>query len=167
MNALCAMAAAIAVGASLYDIKFGLEMLQAVKGRLQIQEGIQGLRIIDDSYNANPDAMCVAIDCLSELPGEKILVIGDMAELGETALQQHAEVGRYAKQKGIQTLLALGNLSQAAVSAFGEGATLFETHAQINKAILQNAHGQVILIKGSRAARMENVVNALINKEGR
>lgn len=165
-NAVAAAAATIAVGASLYDVKFGLESMKPVKGRLDVKAGVNNLVVIDDTYNANPESMCAAIDCLSELTTRKILVIGDMAELGDEAVDQHQKIGVYAKNKKIDILYGVGTLAAHAVSAFGENATLFSDHELVVNKLLEEKKNAVVLVKGSRSARMEKVTDALINRGG-
>lgn len=164
-NAVAAAAATLAVGASLYDVKFGLENMKPVKGRLDVRVGINDMCIIDDTYNANPNSMRAAIDCLSEFSSRKILVMGDMAELGEEASEQHVQIGLYAKQNKIDALYAVGSLSENAVNAFGECARLFVDHQQLIDCMREQKNSAV-LVKGSRSAHMELVVQALLKKEG-
>ena len=116
-----------------------------------------GTKLLDDSYNANPDSVCAAIDVLSQLPGTKALVLGDMAEVGEDGPQMHAEVGLYAKEKGIDYLLAYGDASKQTVDAFGSSAKHFEDIHQMAPYI-RNLKPLNILVKGSRSMRMERVI---------
>ena len=116
-----------------------------------------GTKLLDDSYNANPDSVRAAIDVLSRLPGSRVLVLGDMAEVGDDGPQMHAEVGLYAKEKGIDYLLAYGKASRQTVQAFGSQATHFEDIHQMAPyiRILKPLN---ILVKGSRSMRMERVI---------
>lgn len=161
-NALAASAAAIALGVSLDHIAKGLGNFASVKGRLNWLQGFNGARLIDDTYNANPDSMRAAIDVLSTQQGESVLVMGDMGELGDDAADMHAQIGLYAKQKGIQQLLATGELSANAVSSFGANAQHFSTKEALASAVMPYMqNGITVLVKGSRFMRMEQVVAQL------
>lgn len=162
MNALAAAAASYAAGASLLDIKAGLENLVPVKQRLVPRQGIQNINVIDDSYNANPLAFHAAIEVLAHMPGEKILVMGQMSEMGEMSQQYHADVGREAKEYGIQRLFGFGPLSQFAVQAFGEKGEYFTEQEQLIAALKNILHADMtVLVKGSRGMKMEKVVAAI------
>ena len=156
-NALAATACALAIGIPLDTIIIGLQKFSPVKGRMQGFVLSDGTKLLDDSYNANPDSVRAAIDVLSQLPGIKILVLGDMAEVGEDGPQMHAEVGLYAKEKGIDYLLAYGDASMQTVQAFGSQATHFEDIYQMAPHI-RNLKPLNILVKGSRSMRMERVI---------
>lgn len=165
-NALAASAVAVALGISIQDIATGLRKFGAVKGRLQRKAGLQGAVIIDDTYNANPDSMKAAIDVLAKQTGEKILVLGDMGELGADAKQMHAEIGAYAKAAGLTQLYCLGDVSTEMVGGFGVGAQHFLSPEAITEAIgpKLNRH-TVVLVKGSRFMKMERVVNLLLEED--
>jgi UDP-N-acetylmuramoyl-tripeptide--D-alanyl-D-alanine ligase len=164
-NALAATAAAVAMGADLDSVVAGLESFVSVKGRLQRKSGINGALVIDDTYNANPVSVRAAIDVLSAYPGEKLLVLGDMGELGGDAAQMHAEIGDYAKRSGIDSLYVLGELTNEALKAFGSGAYHFETPAALAQVLEKNMHnGSTVLVKGSRFMRMERVVDLITEK---
>lgn len=160
-NALAVTAAALAVGISLANIVKGLQQAEAYQGRLQWCLGTAGQRILNDSYNANPASVIAAIDVLKHAPS-RWLVLGDMAELGDDSVRAHIQVGEYAKLQGIQHLLACGSNSQHTVNAFGEGGHWFaQQHDMIDYLQQQTQAEDVILVKGSRSARMDNVVHAL------
>ena len=160
-NAVAAAAAAIALGIAPAAIAQGLAAYRGVKGRLQVHPCILGARLIDDTYNANPDSVSAAIQVLAALPGRRILVLGDMGELGAQAAELHREIGRQAKAAGIDRLLALGELSVHAVQGFGPGAMHFERIEEL-LAEIENALGPevTVLVKGSRFMRMERVVQS-------
>ena len=161
-NAVAAAAACSAVGAPLATAAHALAAWDGVNGRLQRRPGINGAVVIDDSYNANPDSMRAAIDVLAALPGLRILVIGDMAEVGEAAAQMHEEIGGYAKSQGVDQLLATGDKSIAAVRNFSDGARHFASPAKLATALRSMLTPQcVVLVKGSRFMRMEQVVAAI------
>lgn len=161
-NAMAAWAAAMAVGVQPEVIQQGLASMQPVKGRLQLLQGYQGATIIDDSYNANPASLQAGIRVLAAKPGKRILVLGDMAELGADAAALHAEIGAQAAQAGIEHLLTFGALSHAAVEAFGDGGKHYQQLDDLMAEARQLLDKDtVVLIKGSRAARMERVVEYL------
>jgi len=118
--------------------------------------------LIDDSYNANPDSVRAAIDVLASCPGPTALVLGDMGEVGTQGPAFHAEVGRYAKEKGVGALYALGPASADAVKAFGQGAEHFNDIEQLKKKPIE---AKTILVKGSRFMKMERVVAALTGEK--
>lgn len=162
-NALAAASLCVEVGASLEDIKYGLENMQQVGGRLQVLQLTNQVKLLDDTYNANVASVNAAIDLLASFSGRKILVLGDMGELGEKARFYHEQVGENAKQKGIDNLYTLGVLSQSASDAFGghHFSDLDELVAKINQDIGIEQRDISILVKGSRSAKMERVVKAL------
>lgn len=162
MNALAAAAAALAAGADLEQVKSGLESVTPVAGRLETHAGAGGATVIDDSYNANPASMVAAIQVLAAASGEKILVLGDMKELGDAARMLHARVGEQALAAGVDRLLAVGPMSRAATEAFGAGAEHFDDKASLTRALLPSVDaGATVLVKGSRGMRMEDVVAAI------
>jgi UDP-N-acetylmuramoyl-tripeptide--D-alanyl-D-alanine ligase len=164
-NALAASAIAVALGISNEDIAKGLAVFGAVKGRLNWLQGNKGGVVIDDTYNANPDSMKAAIDVLANQKTFQIFVMGDMGELGADAAKMHGEVGAYAKQKGVHTLLAIGENSVFAVQAFGKNATHYASvQALLDAATRLIKNDTTVLVKGSRFMQMERVVNALIEK---
>ncbi|WP_348748767.1 UDP-N-acetylmuramoyl-tripeptide--D-alanyl-D-alanine ligase [Pseudomonas rhodesiae] len=161
-NALAAAAAAHALGVSLFGIVTGLSAVQPVKGRTVAQLAINGMRVIDDTYNANPSSINAAVDLLKGFAGRKVLVLGDIGELGDWAEQGHREVGAYAAGK-VDALYAVGPNMAHAVAAFGSDARHFASQAELIQALGAAEHDKntTILIKGSRSAVMENVVVAL------
>lgn len=161
-NALGAAAVAFAAGATLDQIVAGLAAMKTVSGRLELKPAIHGAYLVDDSYNANPSSLKAGIDALAGFGGKRWLILGDMLELGESADELHAEVGRYARQAGIERLLAIGRHSHFAVEAFGRGAQWFgDAEALIAEARRSLAADVAVLIKGSRANRLERVSTAL------
>ncbi|MDH5711287.1 MAG: UDP-N-acetylmuramoyl-tripeptide--D-alanyl-D-alanine ligase [Gammaproteobacteria bacterium] len=163
MNALAATAVTLALGASPEDIAAGLNSFAGVSGRLNVQQGLKGARIIDDTYNANPLSLNAAMDVLTSIQGESILVLGDMAELGGSSESLHFAAGRHAQELGVDRLYATGNLSRHAVVGFGEGAEFFEDReALISMLVDQISDATTVLVKGSRSMKMENIVKALL-----
>ncbi len=166
-NALAASAAALAAGVSLTAIKQGLEAFEPVKGRLQIKhavvEPLVGAVVIDDTYNANPDSMCAAIDVLAAQPSPRVLVMGDMGEVGERGPEFHREIGEYARKHGIDALFALGQASRDACVAYGTQAQHFASAQALIEQLFKQLHGSTtLLIKGSRFMQMERIVEALV-----
>lgn len=158
-NALGAAAAALALRVSLSAIVIGLEKFGGVAGRLQRKSARGGAVLIDDTYNANPASVSAALKVLAQAPGNRIFVMGDMGELGADEERFHAEMGATARKLGIQHLLALGELSRAAVREFGTGAQHFDSVEELC-AVLERelAAGTTVLVKGSRFMKMERVV---------
>lgn len=162
MNAAAAAAAALAAGATLAEVVAGLAAARNVGGRLALRPGRDGYEVVDDTYNANPASMHAALAWATALGRPVVFAMGDMGELGPGADALHAEVGAAARRLGVRRLFATGVRVAHAVSAFGAGASL---HADVDalvaalRAALQP--GDVLLVKGSRSARMERVVAAL------
>jgi UDP-N-acetylmuramoyl-tripeptide--D-alanyl-D-alanine ligase len=161
-NALAAAAAAFALDIDARRVTAGLQSFQAAKGRMQRRRARQGALLLDDSYNANPDSALAAIDALSAMCGKRILVLGDMGELGSQSEQQHARVGTAARAAGIELLFTLGTDSAAAAKAFSQSARHF-THSEDLLAALDAQLGPetVVLVKGSRFMQMERIVQSL------
>ena len=162
LNACAAAACALAAGASLDAVARGLAGFRAVAGRAQRWATRSGAGVIDDSYNANPDSVRAAIDVLAAFEGTRLLVLGDMGEVGARGTEFHEEIGRYARQRRIDRLYATGELSRASVSAFGKGARHFASVADLIAGVKSELRPQtMLLVKGSRFMRMERVVQAL------
>ncbi|PHM61584.1 UDP-N-acetylmuramoyl-tripeptide--D-alanyl-D-alanine ligase [Xenorhabdus ishibashii] len=162
-NALAASALAISVGASLDDIRTGLSGLQAVAGRLFPVVLTEGKTILDDTYNANPGSMIAAANVLAQMSGYRVMVVGDMGELGEQAIECHREVGEAVASTNIDKVLSVGAFSAHISRASGRGQH-FANKAELVAALLLllEQHEMIsILIKGSRSAAMEEVVNVL------
>ena len=160
-NAAAAATLALALGVSTAAIASGLAGYSGTKGRLQAHACILGATLIDDTYNANPDSVLAAIQVLAERPGTRILVLGDMGELGPDAVDLHREVGLKAKAAGIERLLCLGEMTQNTVAAFGEGAMHFERIEELLAEIECALAPEVsVLVKGSRFMQMERVVQS-------
>ena len=163
-NSLAAAACALAAGVSAEAVVRGLEAFSPVKGRsraLALQVQGRACTLVDDTYNANPDSVRAAIDVLAELPGPRLLVLGDMGEVGQQGPAFHAEAGRYAHAKGIEHFFAMGTLALEAVREF-PGARHFESIDDLHAAV----RGELptlasVLVKGARFMRMERVVEML------
>ena len=165
-NALAATALAMSAGASLEAVRQGLKQLQAVPGRLFPIALSAGKLLLDDSYNANVGSMTAAAQVLAEMPGYRVMVVGDMAELGAEAEECHRQVGEAARLAGVDKVLGVGPLSQTLIAAAGNGEHFQDKAAVIARvAELLSEHAVItVLIKGSRSAAMEQVVRALQEK---
>ncbi|MBU3693490.1 MAG: UDP-N-acetylmuramoyl-tripeptide--D-alanyl-D-alanine ligase [Rhodocyclaceae bacterium] len=161
-NACAAVAAALAAGVGLADAVTALEGFGGAKGRLQVKRAANGATLIDDTYNANPDSMEAAIAVLAGRAQPRILVLGDMGELGPDEAALHREVGAAARAAGLECLLVTGELSRHMVAGFGAGAEHFASHAALIDALRARlTPATTALVKGSRFMRMEQVVEAL------
>lgn len=166
LNALAASAVAVALGLELRDIKAALAALASLPGRLRIRRGIGGVRVLDDTYNANPGSLKAGLELLARFPGAHYLVLGDFAELGAEAVALHRELGAQARAAGVSRLYTLGHLSGFAAEAFGEGARHFSEQQSLLTALRSAQQlNTTFLIKGSRCMRMERVVAALCDSE--
>ena len=166
MNALAATSAALAMGVDLPVIAAGLQQYAGVKGRLQSLPGLHNAQVIDDTYNANPISMRAAIDVLKAKPGKKLLVLGDIGELGPDAPALHAEIGQYAKAAGIDALFTLGTHSERMSMAFGAGAQHYPNVETLAADLLKAMQtGSTVLVKGSRFMALERVVKEIVTKE--
>ncbi|MCE0826448.1 UDP-N-acetylmuramoyl-tripeptide--D-alanyl-D-alanine ligase [Buttiauxella sp. A2-C2_NF] len=162
-NALAATSLALAVGASLEAVNAGLADLKAVPGRLFPIQLSENQLLLDDSYNANVGSMTAAAQVLSEMPGFRVMVVGDMAELGDESVECHRQVGEAAKAVGIDCVLSVGKLSEiiSQASEVGEHFTDKPSLIVRLKALIEEHSMMTILVKGSRSAAMEQVVLAL------
>jgi UDP-N-acetylmuramoyl-tripeptide--D-alanyl-D-alanine ligase len=170
MNALAATAATAALGIELETIVKGLETMLPVKGRLAPVSGINNLQILDDTYNANPDSAVAALDVLAQRKNT-VFVLGDMGELGDKTEQLHASIGEKAKAVGINRMYCLGAYSAKACDKFGDnGKSFVDMNVLLNELkndVSENFPENVtILIKGSRAMKMERAVEALSSQYG-
>ncbi|MEN8213016.1 MAG: UDP-N-acetylmuramoyl-tripeptide--D-alanyl-D-alanine ligase [Pseudomonadota bacterium] len=166
MNAVAAVAVCMALKIDDGLIQEGLNAVKPVAGRLFPRRNAAGLRIIDDTYNANPDSVAAAVMVLGEFDAHKVLVLGDMAELGGDVEAAHADLGRLAAERGIARLYTLGSPSAAAAAAFGDKGFAFRDFDALIQALQsQLDDDSIVLVKGSRTARMERVVEALAANE--
>jgi len=166
MNALAAITATLSVGVSLQSAVSSLSGFENIQGRLTMVDAKAGYKVIDDTYNSNPLSVSVAIDVLENMAGETVLVLGDMAELGDDAQQLHDEIGRKAKAAGISSLYATGKCSEGTVGAFGENGFWFQDRDELINALNERlTGGEIVLVKGSRSAAMEKVVERILTHE--
>lgn len=165
-NALGAATAALAAGITLEAVREGLNAFRGIKGRLQRRPGLNGAILLDDTYNANPDSVRAGIDVLAATIGKKIIVLGDMGEIGDMTGQFHDEIGGYAKSQGVDCLLTLGDSSVLASHNFGAGGQHFKKiEGLIEMLVGQLTSGTTVLVKGSRFMRMERVANAIATSQ--
>ncbi len=163
-NAMAASACALAVGTSLAAVRRGLESFEPVEGRSRSSLGFAGghkYTLIDDTYNANPDSVRAAIDVLAGLPGPRLLILGDMGEVGARGPEFHAEVGEYAKSLGIEGLFTLGSLATHASAGFRNGNHFNDLHQLVEALPASLSVCESILVKGSRFMKMERVIEAI------
>jgi UDP-N-acetylmuramoyl-tripeptide--D-alanyl-D-alanine ligase len=163
-NALAATACALAAGVPLECIASGLSGFEPVKGRsrtIQIRFKGRPVTLIDDTYNANPDSMHAAIDVLATLPGPRLLVMGDMGEVGDQGPQFHAEAGRWANAQGIDDLYTLGAQAGLASQSFGKGRHFDDIDALKQAVLAQLPNVKSVLVKGSRFMKMERVLMSI------
>lgn len=163
MNALAATAATLAVGIDLHAIKTGLEKMHPAPGRMRLYVLENNVRIIDDTYNANPFSLQAAVNTLATFSGKKVLVLGDMKELGNDAIKLHATCGEKIRAAGIDYLFTFGQMSAATTEAFGQNAQHFTERESLLNALQPHLTQDVtVLIKGSRSMRMEKIVEGII-----
>ncbi|MCG7547252.1 UDP-N-acetylmuramoyl-tripeptide--D-alanyl-D-alanine ligase [Pseudoalteromonas sp. Of7M-16] len=167
MNAVIAASLTLPFGTSLEDIAVALKDMPIVKGRVNVIDVSSSLRVVDDTYNANVRSVKAAIELLKDMPGTRVLALGDMAELGEDARAYHKEVGEYAKQQGIDAVYTLGVLSRYASEVFDTPNRHFSTREhmleELSQFIKHETEQCTLLVKGSRSARMELLVADLIS----
>ena len=171
-NAVASAACAHTAGAKLHTIKDGLNNLTQVEGRMECTKLSPDLFLIDDSYNASPGSVKAAIDTLIEINGVSILVLGDMAELGQDEIQLHADIGKYAFDAGVDIFLAVGPLSFYAAKAFGVKSQHFNEKKELlnylddSKILNEDLPNikKVILVKGSRFMGMEDISDLIKNQ---
>lgn len=156
-NAMAAAACAVAAGIDVAHVQQGLQAFNPVAGRMQPFSLAQSGQLIDDTYNANPDSVRAAIDVLAGMAAPRILVLGDMAEVGSNSDAMHAEVGAYARERGVDLLYAIGSATLHSVQAFGSNGRSFPDVDTLAHALVEKLPAS-ILVKGSRSARMERVV---------
>ncbi len=165
MNALAAAACALALNLPMQSIREGLEKMKPVTGRLQKRPGEANSLLLDDSYNANPVSLSSALDVLVEFPGQHWLVLGDMGELGEQAEEYHRLAGRMAREKHVDRLYTLGQLSAQAQQVFGDVCRHYEDADSLIASLREDLDEDVtVLVKGSRAMHLEHVVSSLMER---
>ena len=166
-NALAASACALAAGVPLAAVAQGLIAFEPVKGRsrawvLPCTGG--DITVVDDTYNANPDSVRAAIEVLADLPAPRLLVLGDMGEVGNQGPAFHAEVGAYAAECGLDAVYTLGDLSRHASQAFGTVSHFDDMEDLLAMVTAQVGQFKSVVVKGSRFMKMERVVEALLSK---
>ena len=165
-NALAAAGAALTLGLDLGQIGRGLARMAPVSGRLEPIRGLRGSLLINDAYNANPSSFGAALDVLLAMPGEPWVALGAFGELGETSAEIHMDIGRKAKDMGVERLVAVGPNAERAAAAFGAGAVYCQSQEELIERLAADLPaGAALLVKGSRSQRMERVVEALRERE--
>lgn len=165
-NSLAAVACAQAAGVPLAPIARGLAAFEPVRGRSKaqlVQVAGRAITLVDDTYNANPDSVQAAIDVLASLPGPRLLVLGDMGEVGDKGPDFHAQAGQHAHAKGIESVFTLGSLSVATTEGFGTGRHFADMTALQWAVLAALPHTSSIVVKGSRFMKMEQVVEAILH----
>ena len=161
-NILAAVTCAYQLKINPTKIKEGIENITPIPSRLELKEGKKRAAIIDDTYNANPSSFLSAIEVLNEFPGKKILVIGDMAELGENSRIYHQELSRSIKETKIDITLGLGKYTKEIITLLGRNNSWFRSKDDLVKHLYSCMKGSTILVKGSRSMKMEEIVKKLI-----
>lgn len=163
-NALAAASCAYAAGVETNAIAAGLNQFRGVKGRMTYLAGKNGSLVIDDTYNANLRSVLTALEVLAKRPGKKIVVFGDMGELGVWAEPHHREVGVTARQLGIDALMSCGAYSHLATQEFGQGGKHFPSQNELAQHLIKELMPDTtVLVKGSRSSAMEKIVHQLLN----
>ncbi len=143
----------------------GLAKADAVSGRLKMLSGRADAVVIDDSYNANPGSVRAALDYLAALPGKRVLVLGDMAELGEDSRELHAGIGEYARER-CDSLLTIGEYSRAAADAFGADGVACNNIEDLEAAVAPMLDpSTIVLVKGSRVMQLDRLVALLVDDD--
>ena len=167
-NALAAISIAVAAGVDFNSAVKNLSGFSGVKGRLQMLDGPANSRLINDSYNANPDSLEAGIRVLCSLKGDAWLALGDMGELGDEAEALHKKAAIIAREQGVEKMFAIGPLSCIASREFGENGYCFDSISDMALIIRAQLHEDVnLLIKGSRSAGMEKLVEILLSHNNR
>ncbi len=166
LNALAATSACLSLEIPLEQIEQGLGTMKPVAGRLEPLVSGKGNIIINDTYNANPSSLEVALEVLQNCPGNPWVILGAFGELGPNSQKIHADLGQLIKSRNVVRLLAVGSDAESTVSTFGKGASFFSTQDELIEVLLGEISGnETLLIKGSRAQKMEKVTEALLAKE--
>jgi UDP-N-acetylmuramoyl-tripeptide--D-alanyl-D-alanine ligase len=165
-NALASAACTYSAGCTFAEIAEGLASFSGVAGRMQRNLGVNDASVIDDTYNANPGSVRAAVDYLSSCAGQRILVLGDLGELGDSAEQAHYDLGVYARQQHIDAVFACGQFAQNTIDGFGAAGPVFATKQAIAEMLLPLMNkNTTVLVKGSRSSRMEDVVEIICRRE--
>ncbi len=166
-NSLAAVACSLAAGVPLAQIARGLSAFEPVQGRSRarlVRHGARQITLVDDSYNANPDSVRAAVEVLASLPAPRLLVLGDMGEVGAQGPQFHAEAGQQARALGIESLFTLGELSAAAATSFGTGRHFSDCQSLQAAVLAELPRVASVLVKGSRFMKMERVLEAILQQ---
>jgi UDP-N-acetylmuramoyl-tripeptide--D-alanyl-D-alanine ligase len=162
INAMAAAAAALSLGIPLQTIARGLGCVPTMARRMIRVNAKKGAILIDDSYNANVKSVKAVLEMLADHPGQKIMVFGDMLEIGEQSSTFHSEVGEYAKTLGIDYFYGLGKDAEYAVKAFGINGKHFSVHADLVSDVLEHLEeNTMVIVKGSFGMKLDKVVEGL------
>ena len=164
-NLMLGIAIAKELGVSIEEMKRGLKNIEATSMRLELIKK-DGFSILNDCYNSSPVAVKSAIDVMKNIEGKRrIAVLGTMRELGHKSEEAHREIGKYAKENGIEKVLCFGDFSENIKEGYGEGCTVYENKEELIKDLLNIiCEGDIILVKASRSLKFEEITKALLEK---
>ncbi|HHQ4318445.1 UDP-N-acetylmuramoyl-tripeptide--D-alanyl-D-alanine ligase [Clostridium perfringens] len=164
-NLMLGIAIAKELGVSFEEMKRGLKNIEATSMRLELIKK-DGFSILNDCYNSSPVAVKSAIDVMKNIEGKRrIAVLGTMRELGHKSEEAHKEIGKYAKENGIEKVLCFGDFSENIKEGYGEGCTVYENKEELIKDLLNIiCEGDIILVKASRSLKFEEITKALLEK---
>ena len=164
-NLMLGIAIAKELGVSFEEMKRGLKNIEATSMRLELIKK-DGFSILNDCYNSSPVAVKSAIDVMKNIEGKRrIAVLGTMRELGHKSEEAHEEIGKYAKENGIEKVLCFGDFSENIKEEYGEGCTVYKNKEElINDLLNIICEGDIILVKASRSLKFEEITKALLEK---
>lgn len=164
-NLMLGVAISKELGVSFEEMKKGLNNIEATSMRLELIKK-DGFSILNDCYNSSPVAVKSAIDVMKNIEGKRrIAVLGTMRELGHKSEGAHEEIGKYAKENGIEKVLCFGDFSENIKEGYGEGCTVYENKEElINDLLNIICDGDIILVKASRSLKFEEITKALLEK---
>ena len=164
-NLMLGIAIAKELGVSFEEMKRGLKNIEATSMRLELIKK-DGFSILNDCYNSSPVAVKSAIDVMKSIEGKRrIAVLGTMRELGHKSEEAHEEIGKYAKENGIEKVLCFGDFSENIKEGYGEGCTVYKNKEELIKDLLNIiCDGDIILVKASRSLKFEEITKALLEK---
>ena len=162
MNMAAAVSVANALELPTETIIKGVKTIDSIEGRLEVKITANNIKIIDDTYNSNPSSMMMAIDVLDQFKQKKILIVGDMAELGPLSKKYHTDIGHYILEKNIDLVMGIGNMTRHLIDVLGAKGLWYASKEDLlnetNKILKKDT---VVLVKGSRFMRMEEIVDGI------